>query len=150
MGQEDQSREGRLILVPHTHVSCLVHLVFSTSRTTTYNPGTDAGSTACLSGRDRARERDGGDRGRRRSGSRSFAAFFAEYRTHRQGGSIVEIGLLEVDPREFPAITRVFLGSRDMGPFRSAFPKRRRRWLTFMLRPSITNGLARQRNSENF
>jgi putative transposase len=31
MGQEDQSREGRLILMPHSHVSCLVHLVFSTS-----------------------------------------------------------------------------------------------------------------------
>ena len=29
MGQEDQSRKGRLILMPH--VSCLVHLVFSTS-----------------------------------------------------------------------------------------------------------------------
>jgi putative transposase len=31
MGQEDQSRKGRLILMPHSHVSCLVHLVFSTS-----------------------------------------------------------------------------------------------------------------------
>src|SRR6266702_3096379 len=31
MGQEDQSRKGRLILMPHRHVSCLVHLVFSTS-----------------------------------------------------------------------------------------------------------------------
>ena len=31
MGHEDQSREGRLILMPHSHVSCLVHLVFSTS-----------------------------------------------------------------------------------------------------------------------
>jgi hypothetical protein len=32
MGQEDQSREGRLIFMPHSRVSCLVHLVFSTSR----------------------------------------------------------------------------------------------------------------------
>jgi putative transposase len=32
MGQEDQSRKGRLILMPHRHVFCLVHLVFSTSR----------------------------------------------------------------------------------------------------------------------
>src|SRR6266851_10360852 len=31
MGQEDQSRKGRLILMPHSHVFCLVHLVFSTS-----------------------------------------------------------------------------------------------------------------------
>ena len=31
MGQQDQSRKGRLILMPHSHVSCLVHLVFSTS-----------------------------------------------------------------------------------------------------------------------
>jgi hypothetical protein len=31
MGQEDQSRKGRLILMPHSHVSCLFHLVFSTS-----------------------------------------------------------------------------------------------------------------------
>src|SRR5216683_990218 len=31
MGQEDQSRKGRLILMPHRHVSCLVHVVFSTS-----------------------------------------------------------------------------------------------------------------------
>ena len=30
-GPEDQSREGGLILMPHSHVSCLVHLVFSTS-----------------------------------------------------------------------------------------------------------------------
>ena len=31
MGQQDQSRKGRLILMHHRHVSCLVHLVFSTS-----------------------------------------------------------------------------------------------------------------------
>ena len=30
--QRDQSRKGRLILVPPSHVFCLVHLVFSTSR----------------------------------------------------------------------------------------------------------------------
>src|SRR5882724_9133876 len=31
MGQEDQSREGRLFLMPHGQVFRLVHLVFSTS-----------------------------------------------------------------------------------------------------------------------
>src|SRR6267154_731845 len=122
MGQEDQSRKGRLILMPHCHVFCLVRLVFNTRRTTTDDPGTDAGSTACLAGRDRARERDGGDRGRRCRGSRSLTAFFAEYRSHCQGCSIVEIGLLEVDPREFPAITRVFLATGIWGLFAQHFP----------------------------
>src|SRR6266702_3096378 len=52
-------------------------------RTTTDNPGTDAGSTACLP---------------------------------------VEIGFLEVDPREFPAITRVFLAAGIWGLFGQHFP----------------------------
>ena len=118
MGQEDQpapacrgSRKGRLILMPHSHVFCLVHLVFSTSGRQPTIREQMRDRLHALPGRDRPRERDGGDRGRRRSGSRSLAAFFAEYRYHRQGCSIVEIGLLEVDPREFPAITRVFLAA---------------------------------------
>src|SRR5712664_2358821 len=110
MGQEDQSRKGRLILMPHSHVFCLVHLVFSTSgRQPTIREQMRGRLHAYLGGI--ASERDGGDRGRRRSGSRSLAPFFAEYRSHCQGCSIVEIRLLEVDPREFPAITRVFLAA---------------------------------------
>jgi len=46
--------------------------------------------------------------------------------------------------------SRGFSWQQDMGPFRSAFPNTRRRWLIFMLRLSITNGLAGPRRSENF
>jgi hypothetical protein len=43
-------------------------------------------------------------------------------RSHRQGCSIVEIGFLEVDPREFPAIARVFLAAGIWGLFGQHFP----------------------------
>jgi hypothetical protein len=46
--------------------------------------------------------------------------------------------------------SRGFSWQQGYGPFRSAVPNRRRRWPILMLRPSITNGLARPRNSENF
>ena len=122
MGQEDQSRKGRLILMPHSHVSCLVHLVFSTSgRQPTIRELMRDRLHAWLGGIARENVMVAIAVGRR-SGSRSLAAFFAEYRSHRQGCSIVEIGLLEVDPREFPAITRVFLAAGIWGLFCQHFP----------------------------
>src|SRR6266700_3037219 len=80
MDQEDQSRKGRLILMPHSHLSCLVHLVFSTSGQQPTQSGNRCGIDCMLSW----------------AGSRSeawritFTCCFAEYRSHRKGCSIVE------------------------------------------------------------
>jgi hypothetical protein len=84
--------------------------------TTTDNPGTDARSTACLPGRDRARERDGGDRGRRRSGSRSLAAFFAEYVSFAKAVPLLKSGSSKWIHENFPQ-SRGFSWQQGYGAF---------------------------------
>src|SRR5882757_3199022 len=149
MGVEDQSRKGRLILMPHSHVFCLVHLVFSTSgRQPIIREQMRDRLHAYLSGI---------------AGENAMVAIAV-------GGVADHVQLLLSLPSPVPIAKAVpllksgsskwihenFPQSRGLswqqgyGPFRSAFPNRRRPWLIFMLRLSITNGLARQRSSENF
>ncbi len=149
MGQEDQSRKGRLILMPHNHVTCLVHLVFSTS---------GRQPTIREQMRDRLHAYLGGIA--RENAMVAIAVGGVADHVHlllslpstvpiAKAVQLLKSGCSKWIHENFPQ-SRGFSWSRDMGPFRSAFPNRRRRWLISMLRPSITNGLARQRNSENF
>ena len=148
MGQEDQSRKGRLILMPHSHVFCLVHLVFSTSgRQPIIREQMQGRLHAYLGGI--ARE----------NAMVAIAVGSIADHVHlllslpgtvpiAKAVQLLKSGSSKWIHENFPQ-SQGFSWQQGYGAFRSAFPDRRRPWLIFMLSPSVTNGLARQRNSEN-
>ena len=122
MGKEDQSRKGRLIVMPHRHVSCLVHLVFSTS---------GRQPTIREQMRDRLHAYLGGIA--RENAMVAIAVGGVADHVHlllslpstvpiAKAVQLLKSGSLEVDPREFPAITRVFLAAGIWGLFGQHFP----------------------------